>query len=78
MLAWGMTETSPLGTVVSYRTHLDCCRMTNGFELARHGISLPGVDSVSWMRKGTNFPGTGMTMGELQVRGPWVTRLLQG
>ncbi len=74
MLLWGMTETSPLGTVVSYRHHLDALPEDERFaKLARHGMASPGVDLRIVDELGNELPWDGKTMGELQVRGPWVT-----
>jgi fatty-acyl-CoA synthase len=74
MLLWGMTETSPLATMMAYRSHLDELPEGDRFDkLARHGMALPGVDIRVVDENGNEVPADGKTMGELQVRGPWVT-----
>jgi fatty-acyl-CoA synthase len=69
--AWGMTETSPLGTVSrpprgaagedAWRY-----RLTQGRLPAAVAARLVGPD-------GSFAPADGVSVGELQVRGPWVT-----
>ena len=74
MLAWGMTELTPIGTVTSLRTHHELLPDDERFDLmARHGISLAGVDIRIVDPAGKELPWDGVTMGELQARGPWVT-----
>ena len=74
MLAWGMTELTPIGTVTSLRTHHESLTDEERFDLmARHGISLAGVDVRIVDAEGKELPWDGVTMGELQARGPWVT-----
>ncbi|MEA2418458.1 MAG: hypothetical protein QOE60_664 [Thermoleophilaceae bacterium] len=70
--AWGMTETSPLGSVAhppagvedeaawSYR--------------ASAGRPAPLVEARLVRDRGTEVPWDGESTGELQVRGPWVAR----
>jgi len=41
--------------------------------LARHGLPVAGVDIRIVDEFGVELPWDGATMGELQVRGPWVT-----
>ena len=70
--AWGMTETTPLGTVANLKAHLagapsdDCYRLR-----AKQGIPAPFVE-VRAIGDTGEAPWDGRTMGELQVRGPWV------
>ena len=69
---WGMTELSPVGSI---------CRLTREAEerpkeeryrvLARQGLPLPFVEMRVVSDQGI-APRDGQTMGELQVRGPWV------
>jgi fatty-acyl-CoA synthase len=73
MLAWGMTETTPIATVTSLKCHLESLHDDNRFELlARHGLPLAGVDIRIVDENGKELPWDGKTMGELQARGPWV------
>jgi fatty-acyl-CoA synthase len=74
MLLWGMTETSPLATMLTYRSHLDGLPESERFEkLSRHGMALPAVEVRVVDELGNEVPFDGKTMGELQVRGAWVT-----
>jgi fatty-acyl-CoA synthase len=74
MLAWGMTETTPIATVMSPRSDWDAMPDAQRFDtMARHGLPVPGVEVRVVDDKGRDLPWDGSTMGELQVRGPWVT-----
>ena len=72
--AWGMTELTPLGTVCNLPLALedapfeDRCRYR-----ARQGKPLPFVE-IRAIADGKEVPWDGKTMGELEVRGPWVAR----
>jgi fatty-acyl-CoA synthase len=73
--AWGMTEMTPLGTVAISRTELDQEDAATQLDyMARQGIPVPGVEARILDESGTDAPWDGKTMGELVVRGPWVTR----
>jgi len=69
---WGMTETSPLGTVSFLKSH-----MTGWPEdakvgvLAKQGVPAPFIEIRTVKADGV-CPQDGQTMGELQIRGPWV------
>ncbi|MBX0329011.1 long-chain fatty acid--CoA ligase [Oscillochloris sp. ZM17-4] len=70
--AWGMTEMSPLGTVSRVKGNLaDEDADTAYARRASQGISVPLVD-VRAMNENGAVPWDGTTMGELEVRGPWV------
>ncbi len=74
MLAWGMTETTPIATVVSLKSHLESLAGKDRYDLlARHGLPLAGVDIRIVDELGAELPWDATTMGELQVRGPWIT-----
>ncbi|MDQ6698623.1 MAG: long-chain fatty acid--CoA ligase [Acidobacteriota bacterium] len=74
MLAWGMTETTPIATVMSVKTHLVALAEKERFDLlARHGLPVAGVDVRIVDEAGDELRWDGETMGELQTRGPWVT-----
>jgi fatty-acyl-CoA synthase len=74
MLAWGMTEITPIGTVTCLKSHLDSLPDEQRFDLmARHGLPLAGVDLRIVDLEGKELPWDGRAMGELQARGPWVT-----
>jgi fatty-acyl-CoA synthase len=71
--AWGMTETSPLGSVARPRASTKPedelrARLTQG------PIS-PGVEiRISDPATGEELPWDGVAFGEIQVRGPWIAR----
>jgi fatty-acyl-CoA synthase len=74
MLAWGMTETTPIATVMALKTHLDTLPQKERYDvLARHGLPVAGIDVRILDEMGKELSWDGSTMGELQVRGPWVT-----
>jgi fatty-acyl-CoA synthase len=74
MLAWGMTETTPIATVVAMKTYLDSLPEQDRFDLlARHGLPIAGIDVRIVDEAGQELAWDGTTMGELQVRGPWIT-----
>ena len=74
MLAWGMTELTPIGTVTCLKASMESLPEDQLFDvMSRHGIPLPGVDLRIVDGEGNEQPWDGITMGELQVRGPWVT-----
>ena len=73
MLAWGMTELTPIGTVTSLKSHLTLLPDHERFNLmARHGLPLAGVDVRIVDADRKELPWDGVAMGELQARGPWV------
>ncbi len=69
--AWGMTETSPVASVA--RPPLGVA----GDELWRYrgtqGRVLPGIEARIVGDQGGPLPNDGEAVGELEVRGPWVT-----
>lgn len=74
MLAWGMTETTPIATVMSLKSDVARLPEKERFDvLARHGFPVAGVDIRIVDANGKELPWDGVTMGELQVRGPWIT-----
>ena len=73
-LAWGMTETTPIATVTTLKQNVENLPETERFDvLARHGLPVAGVDVRIVDESGNELPWDGATMGELQVRGPWIT-----
>jgi fatty-acyl-CoA synthase len=73
--AWGMTETSPLGTVsIPLRRHLALPENERWDVKAKQGYPVPGIELRLASESGEELPWDGVTMGELQVRGPWVAR----
>jgi fatty-acyl-CoA synthase len=72
--AWGMTELTPLGTVCNMPPAMDSSPLDEQIAYrARQGKPLPFVE-VRAVADGQEVPWDGRTMGELEVRGPWVAR----
>lgn len=70
--AWGMTETSPLGSVSRLKPHLAAANETVRYSYrAKQGMPSPLVE-VRAMGENGEVPWDGISLGELQVRGPWV------
>jgi fatty-acyl-CoA synthase len=71
---WGMTETSPLGTLSTLRREVKERSAEEQYEYrAMAGLPVPGMDVRVVDDDGGEVPRDGETMGELQVRSPWVT-----
>ena len=71
--AWGMTETAPLGSVCRLTWDLDDASSEEQYEFrARAGIPAPFVDIRARGDDGELIAWDDQTMGELEVRGPWV------
>src|SRR5579862_443210 len=71
--AWGMTETSPLGTVCRpLRKHRAASREQRLALQLKQGRALYGVEMKVIGPKGELCPRDGTTAGRLLVRGPWV------
>ena len=79
MQGWGMTETSPLATVSYPRAELQGAPDDERFRrAAMAGVPVPLVDLRIRPDDGTaqssvDAPWDGKTMGEVQVRGPFIT-----
>ncbi|WP_437670810.1 long-chain fatty acid--CoA ligase [Sorangium sp. So ce131] len=70
--AWGMTETNPLGTVARLRGSLDLDPAASLATRASQGFPVPFIDQRHVGLDDRPLPWDGETMGELEVRGPWV------
>ncbi len=71
--AWGMTEMNPLGTVARVRHHLAGKSEEERLAIrASQGYPVPFVEQRHVGADGKTLPWDGETMGELEVRGPWV------
>lgn len=69
---WGMTETTPLATSSNLKPHMSGRSADEQyFTRCKQGMPSPFVDIRAVNDKG-EVPWDGETMGELQVRGPWV------
>ncbi len=72
--AWGMTEMSPLGTVCRPRSYTDALPEEERYAIrAKQGALVAGVDMRIVDDAGTVQPWDGKSVGEIQVRGPWIT-----
>ncbi|HET7745092.1 MAG TPA: AMP-binding protein, partial [Gaiellaceae bacterium] len=70
---WGMTETSPLASVADFVGELhDADEETQIDVVAMQGLPLPLVELRAKGDAGEEIAWDGETMGELEVRGPWV------
>ncbi len=71
--AWGMTETNPLGTVSRVARALEGASPEAQLAArASQGRAVPFVETRHVGEDGRPLPWDGETMGELEVRGPWV------
>jgi fatty-acyl-CoA synthase len=71
--AWGMTETSPMGTICRLPGELDDASDDEKYEFrARQGIPSPFVEIRARGDDGELIPWDDQAMGELEIRGPWV------
>ena len=73
--AWGMTETSPLGTVGSMKSkHAEWTKEQRVALQLKQGRGLAAVQMRLKGEDGEILPHDGEAFGELQVKGPWVVR----
>jgi fatty-acyl-CoA synthase len=71
--AWGMTETSPLGSIARLPSDLFDAPLDEQYDYrARQGVPVPFVDIRARGEDGELIPWDDRAMGELEVRGPWV------
>ena len=77
--AWGMTETSPLGSVCRLPAELDDAPAPEQYRYrARQGVPSPFVEIRARNEDGALVAWDDESMGELEVRGPWVARAYVG
>lgn len=77
--AWGMTEMSPVGTISRLKRSLDGASDEEKLRYrASQGYPPALVETRHTDDAGTVLPWDGATMGELEVRGPWVARAYFG
>jgi fatty-acyl-CoA synthase len=69
--AWGMTETSPLGTVARPPAHAVGTDEEFAYRLTQ-GRFPAGVEARLTGPDGERLPWDGKSAGELEVRGPWI------
>jgi fatty-acyl-CoA synthase len=76
---WGMTETAPVGAVSHLKPDLrDADYETRLEKRTKQGLILPGLEFRVIDDDGEAVPHDGESMGELLVRGPWVTESYYG
>jgi fatty-acyl-CoA synthase len=72
--AWGMTETDPVATICHLDSELlEAPKDEQYRQLAKQGRPLPFIEIRAHGDEDL-IPWDGETMGELEVRGPWVSR----
>jgi fatty-acyl-CoA synthase len=70
---WGMTETSPLGTLSKLPAALESLPPGDQHEYrARQGVPIPLIEIRARDDDGALIPWDDKAMGELEIRGPWV------
>ena len=70
---WGMTETSPVASLSDLFPDLaDAGDETRFDYIAKQGLPLPLVELRACDAERNEVPWDGVTMGELEIRGPWV------
>jgi len=76
---WGMTETSPLATVSYPKAELRNVSMDERYRrAAMAGVPVPLVDLRIRGEDGLDAPWNGQAVGEVQVRGPFITGSYHG
>jgi fatty-acyl-CoA synthase len=71
--AWGMSEMNPVGTVARLKRHHTGTDDATKLALrSSQGYPVPFVEQRHVSDTGQVLPWDGKTMGELEVRGPWV------
>ena len=72
--AWGMTEMTPLGTVCRLKAYMESLPDDERYAIrAKQGFPAACVDMRIVGEDGEEQPWDGVAMGEIQVRGPWIT-----
>jgi fatty-acyl-CoA synthase len=70
---WGMTETTPLATVCTLKPHMDSWTEDERYgQRAKQGFPSPFIE-IRAVNDSEEISWDGVTSGELEVRGPWVT-----
>jgi fatty-acyl-CoA synthase len=72
--AWGMTETNPLGTLARVKSSLAGDPAQELRIRSTQGYAVPFVEQRHADEAGKILPWDGETMGELEVRGPFVAK----
>ena len=72
--AWGMTETTPIGTLSRLKSYMESWPDEQKYAVrAKQGYASVCVDLRLVDEQGRVCPWDGKSLGEIQVRGPWVT-----
>lgn len=72
--AWGMTETSPIGTICRLKSEIKELPQEVQYNYrAKQGMATPLVEVRARSEEGL-VPWDGVSMGELEVRGPWIAK----
>jgi fatty-acyl-CoA synthase len=72
--AWGMTEMTPLGTICRLKSYMETLPDSERYAIrAKQGYNVACVDLRIVDEAGREQPWDGKSVGEIQVRGPWVT-----
>ena len=70
---WGMTETSPVGTMCLLPGELDAASSAEQYDYrARQGVAVPFVELRARGDDGELVTWDDCALGELEIRGPWV------
>lgn len=73
--AWGLTETAPLVTVSKLRAGMrDWSPQKKLATRAKQGTLMPSLEIRAVDDNGNEVPWDGKSVGELQVRGPWIIK----
>lgn len=71
--AWGMTETSPVGTVSRLQPQHNSLSDAEKIKLrAMQGQQVPCIEIRAVLENGTIAPRDGITAGEIEIKGPWI------
>ena len=75
MHAWGMTEMSPIGTLARLKSYMRQWPEEEQYGVrSKQGYPVAGVELRIVDDEGREQPWDGASMGEIQVRGPWVLK----
>lgn len=73
--AWGMTETSPIGTASRLQTVHNYLPEEEQLKVrAKQGFESPGVEIRAVTEDGAIAPRDGVTVGEFEIRGAWIIK----
>ncbi len=71
--AWGMTETSPVGTVARINSAAGALPASDQMRYRlKQGVPVPLVEVKAVDAKGQELPRDGKAAGEMCIRGPWI------